>query len=65
MKMLLHGYSKERAIALVKQGIWKLDNKEIALQINDDMLVFGEVKIILEEGKVVDVEHIEKKNSHD
>jgi hypothetical protein len=46
MKMLLHGYSKERAIALVKQGIWKLDNKEIALQINDDTLVFGEVKIM-------------------
>lgn len=58
LKTLIQGYSKEKIINLIKNGIDKSGSRETKLKIFDDSLVFGETKIVFENEKVKDIEYV-------
>ena len=56
LKTVISGYEKDRVLEMIKKETAKPENKEMELKVDDDSIVFGNIKILFEDGKVTNVE---------
>jgi hypothetical protein len=56
LKNVITGYEKERVLKMIKIEAAKPENKETELKIDDNSIIFGEIKFIFKDGKVINVE---------
>jgi len=56
LKSVIDGYEKERVIAMLEKEATKPQNENVKLKIDDNVIVFGEIKFLFENGKLTDIE---------